>query len=208
MPARQLPSVLGTLESCRPAIWQAPLFSILANQIDPSSTCKLPELRCDYYSGSQLFGRSSLVGVQHQLCERQPHQTSSSHIVYNNRRIHDAGAVCESQRTNGRWSDSERTQHMNVLELKAAFLALKSFLNNQSHKTVCLRVDNTTAVAHVNSKGGTHSPCLLPLTLALWQWCLERNIMISAQHEPGKLNIIADCNIIPIIPGPRCGLPV
>ena len=27
MPARQIASVLGTLESCRPAIWQAPLFS-------------------------------------------------------------------------------------------------------------------------------------------------------------------------------------
>ena len=46
-----------------------PSFSILANLIDPSSTCERPELRCDYYTGSQLFGRSSLVGVQHQLCE-------------------------------------------------------------------------------------------------------------------------------------------
>ena len=66
------------------------------------------------------------------------------------------GAVCESQRTNGRWSDSECTQHINVLELKAAFLALKSFLKSQSHKVVCLRMDNTMAVAHVNNKGGTH----------------------------------------------------
>ena len=67
----------------------SPSFSIPANQIDPSSTCEQSELRCDYYTGSQLFGRSSLVGVQHQLCERQPNQTSSSHVVYNNRRIHD-----------------------------------------------------------------------------------------------------------------------
>ena len=67
----------------------SPSFSILANQIDPSSTCEQSELRCDYYTGSQLFGRSSLVGVQHQLCERQPNQTPSSHVVYNNRRIHD-----------------------------------------------------------------------------------------------------------------------
>ena len=102
------------------------------------------------------------------------------------------GAVCESQRTNGRWSDSEGTQHINVLELKAAFLALKAFLKNQSHKVVYLRMDKTTAVAHVNNKGGTHSPCLLTLTLELWHWCLERNIMISAQHVPGKLNTIAD----------------
>ena len=102
------------------------------------------------------------------------------------------GAVCESQRTIGCWSDSERTQHINVLELKAAFLALNSFLKNQSHKVVCLRMDTTTAVAHVNNKGGTHSPYLLALTLELWHWCLERDIMISAQHVPGKLNTIAD----------------
>ena len=133
-----------------------------------------------------------MVGMQHQLCERQPNKNSSSN-VYNNSRIKTGWpAVCESQRTNWRWSDSERSQHINVLELKAAFLALTSFLKNQSHRVVRLRMDNTTAVAHVNNKGGTHSPCLLALTLELWQWCLERNIMISAQHVPGKLNTIAD----------------
>ena len=67
----------------------SPSFSILANQLDQSSACEQPELRCDHYSGSELFGRSSLVCVQHQLCERQPDQTSSSHVVYNNRRIHE-----------------------------------------------------------------------------------------------------------------------
>ena len=67
----------------------SPSFSILANQNDPSSTFEQPEFRCDYYSGSRLFGRTLLVGVQHQLCERQPNKTSSSNVVYNNRRIQD-----------------------------------------------------------------------------------------------------------------------
>ena len=67
----------------------SPSFSILANQNDPSSSFEQPELRCDYYSGSRLFGRTSLVGVQHQLCERQRNKTSSSNVVYNNRRIQD-----------------------------------------------------------------------------------------------------------------------
>ena len=66
-----------------------PSFSILANQNDPSSTCERPKFRRDNYSGSQLSGRTSLVGVQHQLCERQSNQTSSSNVVYNNRRIQD-----------------------------------------------------------------------------------------------------------------------
>ena len=53
-------------------------------------------------------------------------------------------------------------------------------------------MDNTTAVARVNNKGGTHSPCLLALTLELLLWCLDRNIMISAHNVPGNLNTISD----------------
>ena len=67
----------------------SPSFSILVNQNDSSSTFEQPELRFDYYSGSQIFGRTSLVGVQHQLCEREPNKTSTSNVVYNNRRIQD-----------------------------------------------------------------------------------------------------------------------
>ena len=53
-------------------------------------------------------------------------------------------------------------------------------------------MDNTTAVAHVNYKGGTRSPQLLKLTLELWEWCLQKSILITAQHLPGKLNSEAD----------------
>ena len=67
----------------------SPFFSILPNQNYPSPTFEQPELRCAYSSGSQLSGRTSLVGVQHQFCERQPDKTSSSNVVYNNRGIQD-----------------------------------------------------------------------------------------------------------------------
>ena len=59
-------------------------------------------------------------------------------------------------------------------------------------KVVCLRIDNTTAIAHVNCKGGTRPTCLTALALELWRWCLERDVVISAQHVPGKLNTITD----------------
>lgn len=102
------------------------------------------------------------------------------------------GAVCQGHRTNGGWSEDERRLHTNVLELKAAFLALKSFLKNQSPGVACLKIDNTTAIAHMNNKGSTRSACLITLTLELWRWCLGRNIVLSTQHVPGKLNTIAD----------------
>lgn len=67
----------------------APSLQIFADQIDPSSTCELTELRCDNYSGPESSGTTPLVGVQHPLREWQPNQTSSSNLVYNNRCIQD-----------------------------------------------------------------------------------------------------------------------
>ena len=194
MPARQIASVLGTLEPCRPAIWQAPLhfrhLQIRMIQALHASNQNFDVIiTLDHDSLEELHWWVSNINSVNGSPIRSPAPTL---FITTDASMTGWGAVCESQRTNGRWSDSERAQHINVLELKAAFLALKSFLKNQSHKVVCLRMDNTTAVAHVNNKGGTHSPCLLALTLELWQWCLERNIMISAQHVPDKLNTIAD----------------
>ena len=194
MPARQVARILGTLESCRPAIWQAPLhFRHLQIQLIHA-----------LHTAEQNF--DVVISLNHKALEelkwwllnidsvndsliRPPIPTL---FVTTDASKTGWGAVFQGQRTNGRWSDDERLQHINILELKAAFLALKSFFKNQSHKIVCLRMDNTTAIAHVNNKGGTRSGCLIALTLELWQWCLERNIMISAQHVPGKLNTIAD----------------
>ena len=51
---------------------------------------------------------------------------------------------------------------------------------------------NSTAVAHVNNKGGTRSLQLVDLTLELWEWCLQKSILITAQHLPGKRNNVAD----------------
>ena len=74
------------------------------------------------------------------------------------------GATCQGKSTNGKWSSQESIQHINLLELKAAFLALKTFLKNQSHKVVLLKLDNSAAVAYLNNKGGTHLVPLMSLS--------------------------------------------
>ena len=94
--------------------------------------------------------------------------------------------------TNGRWSKQESDLHINVLELKATFLAIQAFLKNQSNLAAKLRLDNTIAVTYVNNQGGTRSPSLTLLTPELWNWCLQRNILITAEHLPGVCNVLAD----------------
>ena len=102
------------------------------------------------------------------------------------------GSNQRNQRTGGPWSNREKQQHINCLELLAAMLALQTFTKNLNDVSILLRLDNSTAVAYINNKGGTVLKELILLTRSLWVWCLERNIKIVAQHLSGSSNKIAD----------------
>ena len=102
------------------------------------------------------------------------------------------GASAHRSRTGGPCSREERTLHINCLDLLAATLAVKTFLKGQINKRVLLLLDNQTAVAYVNNLGRTVSTQAMRLARELWMWCLERVILLTAQHLPGKENIIAD----------------
>ena len=97
-----------------------------------------------------------------------------------------------NQQANGKWSASEKLLHINFLELKSAFLSIQALIRDKRSITVSLNMDNTTAVAYVNHQGGTHSPQLLQLALQLWNWCVQRDIVLVAHHAPGKSNSLAD----------------
>ena len=58
--------------------------------------------------------------------------------------------------------------------------------------TIFLRLDNVTAVTFINRIGGTHSKPLCQLALALWEWCIQRNLFLVAEHLPGQQNALAD----------------
>ena len=76
-------------------------------------------------------------------------------------------------------------------ELLAATLAVKTFLKNHENKRVLLLLDNQTAVAYKNNLGGTVSTNAAKL-VELWMWCLQRDILLTAQYLPGKENVRAD----------------
>ena len=104
------------------------------------------------------------------------------------------GAVCLNQETStgGVWNTQEATLHINSKELLAAWLGLQCYASSLQNAHVHLRIDNTTAVAYVNKMGGLHSKNLCHLALQVWDWCLTRNLTISAEHLPGSLNHLAD----------------
>jgi hypothetical protein len=53
-------------------------------------------------------------------------------------------------------------------------------------------MDNKTAVAYVNKKGGTVSKVLSNQATLLWNWCLDRQITLTAEYIPEANNSIAD----------------
>ena len=102
------------------------------------------------------------------------------------------GAVCHGVRTGGPWTYEESQFHINYLELLAAFLAIQSFMKSEKHLTVYVYMYNVSALTYINKKGGVQSRPLTTLAKECWWLCMERATVLSAEHLPGCLNIIAD----------------
>ena len=80
----------------------------------------------------------------------------------------------------GRWKELEALDHINYLELEAAFLALRAFCLLIKGSHVQFGMDNCTAVVYINRLGGTRSQHLTALALDIWCYALDRNMVISA----------------------------
>ena len=102
------------------------------------------------------------------------------------------GCVDGVNRARGPWSSEEaETMHINLKELTAAFFMLKTYCKDMHDTGIRLKIDNTTAVACISRKASTKIQ-LMNVTREIWLWALERNIDISAEFLPGRLNQVAD----------------
>ena len=101
-------------------------------------------------------------------------------------------AHLEQTSTKGLWSERGKRLHINVLELKAVSLALRSFKDQCQNQTVLVTTDNSTVVAYINKQGGTHSAEMCTLLWKIMTWCHHYQITLKARHIPGCLNVMAD----------------
>jgi len=190
---RELARLIGRLTATLPAIFPAPMWyrelQRLKNQALQQShsfetLVTLTEeaiLELNWWSTKmRLVNGKSILAKEPDLVM----ETDASMLGW--------GAVCNGTRTGGLWSQAERQHHINYLELLAASFAVKAFTRNKRNLHILLKMDNRTAVFYVNRMGGTHSLLLSKLAIQLWQWCLERNLSLSAAHLPGVSNYVAD----------------
>ena len=90
------------------------------------------------------------------------------------------GAHLNKRTARGVWSLLKSKLHINYLELKAVFLALKEFQDLCLHKIVLAATDNSTVVSYMNKEGDMRlgPPCAL-----LWRiltWCTRNQITLKA----------------------------
>ncbi|KAI2664006.1 Leucine zipper transcription factor-like protein 1 [Labeo rohita] len=62
------------------------------------------------------------------------------------------GGVCEGRSVRGLWEPPWTLEHINVLELRAVYLSLRTFLPSLQNKHVLKRMDNMSAVHHINPR--------------------------------------------------------
>ena len=109
------------------------------------------------------------------------------------------GAVCQGKKTGSHWTTKKQKAHINVLELKAAHLAIPSCLKQDicqlPGKRLFLQMDNTTAVPYISKRGGTKSNKLTQLALDMWELCQPHKIMLVAQYLSGIENEEADAEL-------------
>ena len=102
------------------------------------------------------------------------------------------GAHLNERTARGTWSIPESRLHVNHLELKTVFLAIKEFQHLCSNNIVLVATDNTTVVAYINKEGGMKSGSLCALLWRILSWCTRKPVTLKAHHIPGWLNVIAD----------------
>ena len=102
------------------------------------------------------------------------------------------GAHLLDQNVSGVWSAQEKLLHINLLEMKALFLALQAFQEDVTGHHVTAMCDNSTVVAYVNKQGGTVSRPLCLLTSRLLRWTESFDVHLEARYLPGESNVLAD----------------
>ena len=102
------------------------------------------------------------------------------------------GAHMDNLSASGLWSAHWKGHHINILELRAVWLALKSFHQAISDSHVLLSTDNTTMAAYPEQRRWGRSRTLSFMATNLLDWCTKRHVSLTAKFVPEKLNVLAD----------------
>ena len=189
---RTVARVVGKMVSSFPAIRFGKLFY---RQIDNEKTEAL-KLKCGNYEAKMKLSENAKNDLQWwidsvlnngcPIVENKPDL-----VIYSDASLKGWGGVRGEITTGGNWSVNESKIHINVLELMAAHYVLASLCKDDKNIHIRMMIDNKTAVAYVNGMGGRKDTCN-KVTRKIWEWCMTRNIWLSAAYITSKENFKAD----------------
>ena len=192
---QELAEVIGLLVSSFPGVIHGPLFY---RNLETDKTMALRQNKGNFQALVSL-SQESLAELQWWCYNidkaAYPICTPNSKIdvtLYTDASNNRWGAVMGTEKTGSRWTEAKSNNHINCLELMAVLFGLKAFCSTMKSIHIRIYSDNTTTVSYINSMGGTHSMECNSVAKAIWLFCIERNIWISAAHITGKKNIDAD----------------
>ena len=117
------------------------------------------------------------------LTGQQLHPIKHALQIFTDASIEGWGAHLDEHTARGAWSLPGRKLHINYLELKAVFLALKEFQDPCLNKTVLVATDNTIVVSYINKEGGMRPGPLCALLWRILTWCTRKQVTQSPTHS-------------------------
>ena len=84
----------------------------------------------------------------------------------------------------------QKSLHIDVRQLHTVFICLTIFCSEIFAVHIRFQLDNSTAVTYINQMGGMKS--LACVARKIWDWCVSRDIWVSAVHIAGIANGITN----------------
>lgn len=194
---RQTASVIGKLVAAFPAVRYRPLHYQHLQRAKERAL----KLHAGQFGKSMRLPAEAIIGLQWwmaniRLSSRKILLESPSVFLQTDTNGLGWGATNTVRSCGGRWNEQEsiilQLYGINYLELLGAQYGLKFLGNNMQHVQIQIQIANTTAVAHINHMGGVKSVSCDRLSNLIWQWCIERDIWVTAVYPPGRYNTVAD----------------
>ena len=114
--------------------------------------------------------------------------------IYTDASVQGWGAHCAHMTAQGLWSTQQSKLHINVLELKAGLMALKTFVLQLSLQQRIIQVasDNTTVCLHKQAGRYSLLGHFCPNLASVCLLSEEQKVVLSTRHVPGVMNLVAD----------------
>ena len=186
---REVASIVGFMVACFPGVEYAQLFY---RQIEIEKSAALT-LAKGNFEERMILSQSAIQEINWWVenalkCRKKIHHGKFETTISTDASLLGWGASMPNKTTGGRWSPTEATLHINVLELKAVLLGLQSLCKDKQDCHIKILCDNTTAVSYLRNMGGTHSRECNDIAKEIWLWCIARNIYLTAAQIPVVAN--------------------